>query len=105
MPSLGFAASHELNIVIDYMPTPKIGFKPSRVTASVALGESQNRLLQGGATWQFPRHTGRLRGTVTFVWRRGHQLLGRVTKRTTAGHHDVDFADPKGFSASECNIP
>ena len=105
MPSLGFAASHEVNIRVDYQPTPKIGFKPSRVSKSVALGNSANRLLQGGWMWQFPKHTGPLRGTVTFAWRRGHQLLGRVTRTTTGGHHDVEFGDPRRFSAAQCNIP
>jgi hypothetical protein len=105
MPSLGFPASHEMNIRVDYQPTPKIGFKPSKVHKSVPLGNSKNRLLQGGWSWQFPKHTGPLRGTVTFVWRRGHQLLGRITKRTTGGHHDVDFGDPRRFSAAQCTIP
>jgi hypothetical protein len=106
MPSLGFPASHELNIQVDYQPTPKIGFKPDpHAKTSVALGGSSTRLLQGGAMWQFPRHTGRLRGTVTFVWRRGRTLLGRVTKTTSAGHRDVDFGDPRRYSAADCTIP
>ncbi len=105
MPSLGFWSSHELNIRVEYRPSTKIGFKPSGVTKSVALGNSANRLLQSGWMWQFPAHTGTLRGSVTFVWRRGHQLLGRVTEATTAGHHDADFADPPRFSAAQCPIP
>ena len=105
MPSLGFPASHELDIRVDFQPTPKIGFKPSKVKKSVPLGDSSNRLLQGGFMWQFPQGTGTLRGTVTFVWRRGHQLLGHVTRTTSGDHHDVDFGDPRRFSAAQCTIP
>lgn len=106
MPSLGFGATHEMNIQVEYQPTPKIGFKPDpHVKASVALGYSANKLLQGGATWQFPRHTGLLRARVAFVWRRGHQQIARLVRTTTGGHRDVDFGDPPKFSAAQCNIP
>lgn len=105
MPSLGFAASHEMSIRVDYQPAPMSGFKPAGVRRSVALGYSATRLLQGGFMWQFPQHTGRLRGTVTFVWRRGSELLGRTTRTTSSGHRDVDFGDPRRFSAADCDIP
>jgi hypothetical protein len=105
MPSLGFATSHELNIRIDYQPTTKLGYRPSGVKKSIALGWTSNQLLQGGASWQFPSHTGKLRGTVTFVWRRGNQLIDRITRTTSAGHRDVDFGDPARFTAADCTIP
>jgi hypothetical protein len=105
MPSLGFGASHEMNIQVEYEPTPKIGFKPDpHAKQSVALGYSANKLLQGGSTWQFPRHTGLLRATVAFVWRRGHEQIARIVRPTTGGHRNVDGADPPKFSAAQCRI-
>jgi hypothetical protein len=106
MPSLGFGASHEMNIQVEYQPTPKIGFKPDpHAKQSVALGYSANKLLQGGTTWQFPPHTGLLRATVAFVWRRGSRQIARIVRTTTGGHRNVDFADPPRFSAAQCTIP
>ena len=106
MPSLGFAATHEMNIQVEYQPTPKVGFKPDpHAKQSVALGYSANKLLQGGANWQFPQHTGLLRATVAFVWRRGYEQIARIVRTTTGGHRDVDFGDPPKFSAAQCTIP
>jgi hypothetical protein len=109
MPSLGFGASHEMNIQVEYQPTPKIGFKPDpdpNAKQSVALGYSANKLLQSGWTFRgFPRHTGLLRATVAFVWRRGDRQIARIVRTTTAGHRDVVGADPPKFSAAQCNIP
>jgi hypothetical protein len=106
MPSLGFGTTHEANIQVDYQPTPQIGYKPDPAAkASVPLGYSANKLLQGGATWQFPKHTGLLRATVTFVWRRGSRQIARIVRTTTGGHRDVKFGDPPRFSAAQCKVP
>jgi hypothetical protein len=107
MPSLGFGATHEMNIQVEYQPTPKIGFKPDpHAKQSVALGYSANKLLQGGWTFRgFPRHTGLLRATVAFVWRRGSRQIARIVRTTTGGHRGVDGADPPRFSAAQCTIP
>jgi hypothetical protein len=108
MPSLGFGATHEMNIQVEYQPTPKIGFKPDpdpHAKQSVALGYSASKLLQGGSIfYQFPRHTGLLRATVAFVWRRGHRQIARIVRTTTGGHRNVDGAEPPNFSAAQCLI-
>jgi hypothetical protein len=105
MPSLGFNASLAMKIDVDYLPAPKLGFKPSGLKKSISLGQARNSLVQGGARWKLMPHQGRLRGSVTFVWRLGRRLLGQVTRRTTARHHDADFGDPPRFSAAQCNMP
>jgi hypothetical protein len=105
MPSLGFNATLGMTIGVDYLPTPAIGFKSSGLKQSISLGQSRNRLVQGGARWKLTAHQGRLRGSVTFVWRLGRRVLGRVTRTTTSGHHDAAFGDPARFSAAQCNMP
>lgn len=46
----------------------------------------------------------RLRGVVTFEWRRGKKVVTRVRERTVAGHEGTRGSSPKGFSAAECTI-
>jgi hypothetical protein len=46
----------------------------------------------------------RVRGAVTFEWRRGDKVVRRARKRTRAGHTGTRGADPKDFSAAECTI-
>jgi hypothetical protein len=46
----------------------------------------------------------RLRGVVTFEWRKGKTVVRRAQKRTRSGHKGTFGADPKGFSAAECLI-
>lgn len=46
----------------------------------------------------------RLRGVVTFEWRRGKKVVERVRERTVAGHPGTRGSSPKGFSAAECTI-
>jgi hypothetical protein len=48
--------------------------------------------------------TFRVRGVVTFEWRRGDVVVRRARKRTRSGHPDTAGADPKGFSAAECTV-
>jgi hypothetical protein len=51
-----------------------------------------------------PGATFRVRGVVTFEWRRGDEVVRRARKRTRSGHAGTTGADPKGFSAAECRI-
>jgi hypothetical protein len=45
----------------------------------------------------------RLRGMVDFQWREGRKV-SRATMRATSGGHRTHGADPKNFSAPECEI-
>jgi hypothetical protein len=105
MPSLGFNASLGMKIEVEYQPSPKTGFKPSKLKQTIGLGQVIHRLVQGGARWTLAPHQGRLRGSITFVWWIGHTVLGKTTRKTTAHHHDADFGDPPRFSAAECDMP
>ncbi len=46
----------------------------------------------------------RLRGVVTFQWRRGRTVVESISRPTTAGHQSLAGADPLGFSAATCSI-
>jgi hypothetical protein len=46
----------------------------------------------------------RVRGVVTFEWRRGAKVLRRAVRFTKAGHKGTTGSDPKGFSAADCRV-
>jgi hypothetical protein len=48
--------------------------------------------------------TYRLRGVVSFEWRKGTKVVRKAVKRTHSGHKNTFGADPAGFSAAECTI-
>jgi hypothetical protein len=48
--------------------------------------------------------TYRLRGVVTYEWRKRKAVVRRAQKRTHSGHKGTFGSDPKGFSAAECTI-
>ena len=48
--------------------------------------------------------TFKLRGVVSFQWRRGARVVHTATRPTTAGHKSLAGADPAGFSAATCTI-
>jgi hypothetical protein len=60
--------------------------------------------------WNFsitPPPTGqtyRLRGVVSYEWRKGKTVVDKATERTHTRHKDTFGADPKGYSAAECII-
>jgi hypothetical protein len=74
----------------------------------VRLGRSTGADRQAG--WSFslraPAHGGsyRLRGRVTFKWRRAGATVRRRRAYTEAGHPNTEGADPPGYSAAECVI-
>jgi len=73
-----------------------------------SVGSAKYRRRESG--WNFSitpppaGQTYRLRGIVTFEWRKGDEVVRRVRKRTRTGHGSTTGADPKGFSAAECVI-
>jgi hypothetical protein len=72
------------------------------------VGHARYRSRQAGWSFRFaPNADGtphRLRGAVTFEWRRGSRVVRRARKRTRTGHRSAAGADPAGFSASVCEI-
>jgi hypothetical protein len=72
----------------------------------VSVGSSRFRARQSGWTFEFrldPGQQFRLRGVVTFEWRRGTRVVRREVRRTRAGHR-TSLAEPRGFSASTCML-
>jgi hypothetical protein len=74
----------------------------------IRVGHARYRVRQAGWSFRFaPAGDGtphRLRGAVTFEWRRGKKVVRRARKRTRSGHRSAAGADPRGFSASVCEI-
>ena len=46
----------------------------------------------------------RVRGLVTFEWRRGQLVVRREQQRTHGGHRGTTGADPEGYSAASCVV-
>ncbi len=105
MPALGFPARLSIFIQIDYWNTAQKRFLPdSKVAFTDRLGVVSFGFEQGGHNFTFTPHAGRLRATVTFMWRRNGVLLGSTSRTTSAGHHNALFAHPKGYSAATCTL-
>lgn len=72
----------------------------------VKVGSARFKARQSGWAFPFEPKPGeryRLRGVVTFEWRKGGKVVRRAKKRTTSGHKPA-VADPKGYSAASCWI-
>ncbi len=63
---------------------------------------------QAGTSFQLMPVKGKpaylLRGFVTFQWRQDGKVLHEATRTTSAGHHGVADADPRGYTAAECKM-
>jgi hypothetical protein len=73
----------------------------------VSLGQTPRRTVEAGQDFTFQPAKGqslRLRGKVTFRWRRKGRTLKRVAELTEAGHRSTRGADPADHSAAECVI-
>lgn len=105
MPSLSFAADMYMTFEVTYQTSTDSGFKPLPATkARLHLGQAANKVLQLGRTYPFQTSRTLLAGRITFEWRRQGKVLGRVTRKTTGGHHHVAFANPPGYSAATCKL-
>jgi hypothetical protein len=105
MPSLGFDSQMYMTFEVTYQASAGDRFKRLASTrARVLVGQAANKVLQVGRTYPFHTSRARLAGRVTFEWRLNGKLLGRTTRKTTSGHHHVDFADPPGFSRGSCRL-
>ncbi len=63
---------------------------------------------EGGSSFQLVPVVGKpatkLRGVVSFQWRRGGKVMLSAARPTNGGHQSVTGADPAGFSAPTCLI-
>ena len=73
-----------------------------------AVGSAKYRRRESG--WNFSitpppaGQTYRLRGVVSFEWRKGSKVVRRAHKVTAPGHRGTVGSDPAGASAAECVI-
>jgi len=108
MPTLGFAASLQMQIQVDYWSSTEDRFVPiasPRAVAELSLGEHATGLQQAGEVFPFSTaRRARLAATVTFSWWRGRRLLGAAVRRTTGGHPTAQYGSPPGYSAAQCQI-
>lgn len=74
----------------------------------LAVGSAREAAREDGRSFQFTPGAGhapyRLRGLVSFEWKRAGHVVRDITLATTAGHLSGASADPPGFSASSCVI-
>jgi hypothetical protein len=74
----------------------------------VNVGSARYRVREAGRSFEFlpaPHQPAyRLRGMVTFQWRRGTKIVYSASLYTTGGHVSAAGADPKNFSSSTCII-
>lgn len=104
-PALGFSSTMLVRIGVEYWTGKAFRRDPaSGATKALRIGTDSTGVHQTGWSFQFGRHAGRLRGLVEFQWVRSGKVLGSVTRITTSGRTHVGFADPAGYSASECTI-
>jgi hypothetical protein len=106
MPALGFPAWLSMEVKLFYYVHSQKRFAPvpTHGTKLVRLGRISSGLQQSGALFVFSPHQPTLKATITFIWRRSGQLLGRTTLSTTGGHRNADFASPPHYSAATCTI-
>ena len=70
----------------------------------VRIGHARYKARQSGWLFPFeltPGRVYRMRGVVTFEWRRGSRVAERVTEVTSADHN-VSVSDPEGHSEASC---
>lgn len=77
----------------------------------VSVGSARFESRQAGRNFQFaiPKPSPylesvvyRLRGAVSFQWRKHKKIVRATSKITAAGHSSVAGSDPRGFSAATC---
>jgi hypothetical protein len=105
MPALGFTSRLYMDVRIEYWSGSDKRFKPTNARQLIALGRTARAVHQSGAIFPFNPGAGILRGVITFQWRLGRKVIGKVVRRTGHGYQHVDFGDPPGYSAGLCTIP
>ena len=72
----------------------------------VEVGHARYKARQSGWIFPFelrPAERYRMRGVVSFEWRRGTRVVERASEATSADHH-VSVADPDGYSEASCVV-
>jgi len=107
MPALGFAASLSMTEQIDYWSNTQRRFEPdTQVKPQVVnLGDVTSGLHQGGVSFRFTPHAGRLSGMITFTWEYSGKVIGRAERPASGGHPDADYGHPPHQSSRDCTIP
>lgn len=73
----------------------------------IKVGSGMYARRQAGYTFAFDPTNGKtftLRGVVFMEWRKGRRVVRSARVNTKGGHRNTATADPKGYSASLCNI-
>jgi hypothetical protein len=111
MPSLGYAASLSMKISLAYWNTTDNMFEPSQdpnATATISLGKGTNGIHQGGVNFPIvPPTSGAtylVRGSITFEWKIGTKVVGKITRNTGHGYPNVNFSNPPGYSSGTCTL-
>ncbi|HWF72567.1 MAG TPA: hypothetical protein VG186_04435 [Solirubrobacteraceae bacterium] len=108
MPSLGVPATLSMNISVSYWDGSAFATPPMPVTDTISLGMGTHGLHQGGVNFTIipptPGATYVVRGAITFEWKIGTKVVGKVTKNTGHGYANVGFSSPPGFSAGTCTL-
>ena len=104
MPALGFAATLQMQITLDYYSLATASLKPvPKAHMLVSLGTVTSGDYQDGVTFKV-KPPAILSGTIKFFWRSGTTLLGSAIKHASGGEKGVDQSDPGGFSAATCRM-
>ncbi len=111
MPGLGNRRSRmAMRIRVQYKAKTDGKWKPAGETADSGwkrVGSTIRQVIESGQNFTFkpPTDGGShlLRGSVSFRWKRKGKVVARRHRLTTRGHK-TSVADPKGFSAAQCEI-
>jgi len=81
---------------------------PESDSGWVRVGRTTRQVIEGGQNFRFrpPTDGGShlLRGRVRFRWYRNGKVVARQERFTEAGHRTTAGAEPKGYSAAQCEI-
>jgi hypothetical protein len=74
----------------------------------LTVGRTRGQVLEAGNDFTFAAPTDGgshvLRGSIRYRWKRHGQVVDRARRFTEPGHKTTAGADPKGYSAAECEI-
>lgn len=72
------------------------------------VGRTRRQVIESGQNFTFKPPTDggahQLRGSVRYRWKRHGKVVARARRFTEPGHKSTAGADPKGYSAAECEI-